>query len=39
MSDTARRFLLGIFVLGISGVNAELLLLDHHEDIYQLILG
>ena len=37
MSDTARRFLLGIFVLGISGVNAELLLLDHHEDLSQLI--
>ncbi len=37
MSDTARRILLGIFLLGVVGLGAELLLLGHYEDFYQLI--
>lgn len=37
MSDTARRFLLGIFLLGLAGVTTELLLLDHDEDARQLV--
>jgi flavin-binding protein dodecin len=37
MSDAARRFLLGILLFGITGVIAELLLMGHVEDAYQLI--
>jgi hypothetical protein len=37
MSDTARRILLGIFLMGVAGISAELLLLGHDEDFYQLI--
>lgn len=37
MSDTARRLLLGIFLIGIVGISAELLLLDHNEDFLQQI--
>jgi FtsH-binding integral membrane protein len=37
MTDTARRLILGILVLGILGVGAELLLLAHDEDVKQLI--
>jgi hypothetical protein len=37
MSDAARRILLAIFVLGIAGISAELLLLAHTEDVYMLI--
>ena len=37
MTDTARRILLGILLLGVAGVSAELLLLGHDEDVYQLI--
>ena len=36
MSDAARRFLLAILLFGVSGVIAELLLLGHVEDVYQL---
>ena len=32
-----RRFLLGIFLLGVSGITAELLLMGHYEDAYQKI--
>jgi hypothetical protein len=37
MSDTARRLLLAIFVLGVVGIMAELLLLNHIEDAAQFI--
>ena len=37
MNDTLRRFLLGIFLLGVSGITAELLLMGHYEDFYQQI--
>jgi hypothetical protein len=37
MTDTARRLLLGIVVIGLAGLGTELLLIEHHEDIYQLI--
>jgi hypothetical protein len=37
MSDTARRLLLAIFVLGVAGISLELWLMDHLEDVYQLI--
>ena len=37
MSDAARRILLTILALGISGISLELWLLAHTEDIYQLI--
>jgi len=37
MNETARRFLLGIFVLGLVGISTELLLLVHDEDLNQLI--
>jgi hypothetical protein len=37
MSDAARRILLAILLLGIAGISAELLLLAHTEDVYQLI--
>ncbi len=37
MSDTARRFVLGIFLLGLAGVTVELWLLDHDEDARQLV--
>jgi len=37
MSDAARRILLGILLLGVSGVTVELLLLGHDEDVYQII--
>jgi hypothetical protein len=37
MSDAARRILLGIFVLGVAGISLELWLMDHLEDVYQLI--
>ena len=37
MSDAARRILLAILLLGIAGISAELLLMAHTEDVYQLI--
>ena len=37
MSDTARRILLAILLLGVLGIAAELLLLAHTEDAYQWI--
>lgn len=37
MSDTARRILLAILLLGVIGIMAELLLLNHIEDLSQLI--
>jgi len=36
MSDAARRILLFILLLGVAGIIAELLLLGHIEDVYQL---
>jgi len=37
MTDAARRILLGILVLGVIGISAELLLLKHTEDSSQWI--
>ena len=37
MSDAARRILLAILLLGVAGILAELLLLGHDEDVYQVI--
>jgi len=37
MTDTARRILLGIFLIGLAGTSVELLLLGHDEDLNQLI--
>ena len=37
MSDAARRILLAILILGITGISLELWLLGHTEDVYQLI--
>ena len=37
MSDSARKILLAILLLGVTGVMAELLLMGHVEDAYQLI--
>jgi len=37
MTDAARRLLLAILLLGLAGITAELLLLNHVEDLYQLI--
>ena len=37
MTDTARRILLAILLLGVAGIIAELLLLGHDEDFYQWI--
>ena len=37
MSDTARRILMAILLLGVGGIMTELLLLGHIEDVYQLI--
>jgi len=37
MSDAARRILLGILLLGVSGVTIELLLIGHNEDAVQAI--
>jgi hypothetical protein len=37
MTDMARRILIGILVIGLAGLSTELLLLEHHEDIYQMI--
>ena len=37
MTDAARRILLAILLLGLAGITAELLLLNHVEDFYQLI--
>ena len=37
MSDSARKMLLAILLLGVAGVIAELLLMGHVEDVYQLI--
>ena len=37
MTDTARRILLGILLLGVIGIMAELLLLAHYEDASQWI--
>jgi hypothetical protein len=37
MSDAARRILLAILLLGVTGIMAELLLLGHIEDVIQLI--
>ena len=37
MSDAARRILMAILILGIAGISAELWLIAHTEDVYQLI--
>jgi hypothetical protein len=37
MSDTARRLLAGIVLIGIGGITAELLLLGHYEELDQLV--
>lgn len=37
MSDAARRILLTILILGITGISLELWLMAHTEDFYQLI--
>lgn len=37
MSDAARRILLAILLVGIAGISAELWLMAHTEDVYQLI--
>ncbi|HEX4912667.1 MAG TPA: hypothetical protein VFV51_01865 [Vicinamibacterales bacterium] len=37
MSDAARRILLTILFLGITGISLELWLMAHTEDVYQLI--
>lgn len=37
MSDTARRILLGIFLIGVGGLATELWLLNHYEELDQLI--
>jgi hypothetical protein len=37
MSDTARRILMAILMVGIAGISIELWLLNHIEDVYQLI--
>ena len=37
MSDSARRILLIILMLGITGISLELWLMAHTEDVYQLI--
>ena len=37
MTDAARRILLAILLLGLVGISAELVLLNHIEDFYQLI--
>jgi hypothetical protein len=37
MTDAARRILLGILLLGVIGLSAELLLLQHTEDLTQWI--
>ena len=37
MSDTARRILLGIFLVGAGGIAVELWLLNHYEDLDQVI--
>ena len=37
MTDTARRILLAILLLGVIGITVELLLLGHDEDLTQLI--
>ena len=37
MSDAARRILLAIFLIGLVGISAELLLLNHIEDLTQWI--
>jgi hypothetical protein len=37
MTDAARRILLAILLLGVIGIMAELLLLNHIEDVWQLI--
>lgn len=37
MNDTARRILLAILLFGIAGVSVELWLMEHVEDLYQLI--
>ena len=37
MTDAARRILMAILLLGVAGVLAELLLMGHVEDVYQLI--
>jgi hypothetical protein len=37
MTDTARRILLAILLLGVVGITVELLLLGHDEDLTQLI--
>jgi hypothetical protein len=37
MTDTVRRFLFGIVAIGVAGLGTEMLLLEHYEDVYQLI--
>jgi hypothetical protein len=37
MTDAARRILLAILLLGVAGISAELLLLNHVEDVSQWI--
>ena len=37
MSDTARKILLGIFLIGVGGIATELWLLGHYEELDQVI--
>jgi hypothetical protein len=37
MTDTARRILMAILLLGVAGIIVELLLIGHIEDVYQWI--
>ncbi len=37
MSDTARKILLGIFLVGVGGIATELWLLGHYEELDQII--
>lgn len=37
MSDTARKILLGIFLVGVGGIATELSLLGHYEELDQII--
>jgi hypothetical protein len=37
MTDTARRILAAIFLIGVGGLSVELLLLGHYEELDQLI--
>lgn len=37
MSDTARKFLLGIFLVGVGGIVVDLWLLGHYEELDQIV--